>query len=122
MIEEILESFRNRLVQKLVALLLYLHAWKYADALVRANSRFKCPVCRLIEAIRSKNLTHSRCWANFCVQLRRWSYCFCGADLIGIWIISVVQIFQSQLAFLAQQRIWLPHKPPIYLQKMVLRN
>ena len=122
MIEEVIDSFRNGLVSWLVALLLRLGANRCANALTRANSRFKCPVCRLVEVMRAKNLALTRCWATFCAAWRRWPDRIFQAIWKEVAGLLQVQIFQSQLAFISLGRTWLPHKIPIYLREMALLN
>jgi hypothetical protein len=55
MIEQKIDAFRYRLVRWLVAILRTLGAETRANELWMFNSRFECPVCRLIRAMRVQN-------------------------------------------------------------------
>lgn len=122
MIEKKIEAFRYRLVGLLEMLLRALGTDDRANALLLANSRFECPVCRLIRVMRVKNRVITHRWARFCEACRKWPRRICRAVWQCDGVVFPLQIFQSQLAFLLSERAWLPLKIPIYLRKMTLLN
>ena len=122
MIEQKIDAFRYRLVRWLVAMLRTLGAETRANELWMFNSRFECPVCRLIRAMRVQNRVLARRWTSFCATCRKWPHRFCRVAWRCVAALFPVEIFQSQRAFLFAHRMWQPQKIPIYLRKKALRN
>ena len=121
-IEQKIDAFRYRLVGWLTAMLRVFGAEARANDLWLANSRFECPVCRLIRAMRAQNRVLARRWTVFCATCREWPRRICRAAWRCVAVVFPLEIFQSQRAFLIAYRIWQPQKIPIYLRKKTLRN
>lgn len=121
-IEQKIDAFRYRLVGWLMAMLRVFGAEARANDLWLANSRFECPVCRLIRAMRVQNRVWARRWSALCTTCREWPRRICRVAWRCIAVVFPLEIFQSQRAFLIAYRIWQPQKIPIYLRKMTLRN
>ena len=104
MIEQKIDAFRYCLVGWLTAMLRVFGAEARANDLWLANSRFECPVCRLIRALRAKKQVVTRQWAALCAECREWPRRVCRAFWRCAGVVFQIYSFQSLTAFALTRR------------------
>lgn len=121
-LEEKIDAVRNRAVGWVVWLLQWMGASQSALTLYANNSRFECPVCRFIRAMRQRGISVSQKWSAFCTECRAlprqiskkvWHCLYCQIRGFGLKL--------TPMLLHSQYHLWISQKVPIYLQIKVLR-